>query len=155
MNSVRNTGQCCGQRRAWGVAGILALVLAACQGASVTHRSRTGTEGEGVQVNDQHAVTRAPLTTRGESAAPDWGQSEPESEWPPAPFDAQDKAPGGERFWDRIDFGGSVEVEGIWGKNLPYRSDHYGRTTLQLDASYPKDSPRMGVVIQSRRYWDP
>jgi len=148
MISVRTSTQIRFGIHALAATSILALLLAGCQGTSVARRDRTGMEGERVQFADPLSPNRLPETAREEPPGP-------ASEWSPEPFDAWNKAPREETFWDRIDIGGSVEVEGIWGKNLPYRRDHYGRTKLQLEASYPKESARMGVVIQSRRSWYP
>ncbi|HEQ60029.1 MAG TPA: hypothetical protein ENN74_00295 [Firmicutes bacterium] len=148
MISVGASAQSRLQIRTLAMVSILVLFVAACQRTSVSRRARTGMESERIQM-------AAPLPPDPSPPMSEAGPPEPVSESPPEPFEAWNKAPREETFWERIDIGGSVEVQGIWGKNLPYRRDHYGRTKLQLEASYPKESARMGVVIQSRRSWYP
>jgi len=148
MISVRTSTHIRFAVHALAATSILALLLAGCQGTSVARRGRTETESERIQI-------AAPLPPAPSLPMSEAGPPKPVSESPPEPFEAWNKAPREETFWERIDIGGSVEVEGIWGKNLPYRRDYYGRTKLQLEASYPRESARMGVVIQSRRSWYP
>lgn len=133
--------------------GVLAIALTACQGTSTTRAGHR--EGETLQTAQRLSPHSPAQTPPEEAPGAPWNGTEPEGEWPPAPFDAPGALSREKTFWDQIDFGGSVEVEGIWGENLPYRHDHYGRSTLQLDASYPKDASRVGVVIRSRRSWYP
>lgn len=137
------------------MAGVLALALAGCQGASTLHAGKEDTAGETLQTAQGPSPDSPAPTIPGQAPGVQWNGTEPEGEWPPAPLDVPGVPAYEETFWDQIDFGGSVKVEGVWGKNLPYRHDHYGRTTFELDASYPKDSSRVGVVIRSRRSWYP